>query len=49
MGLVVPAKYVAICENKKIAQILREKLLEKQKILDMNFQNVLKCGPIFTE
>ena len=49
IGLVVPAKYMAICENKKVAQILMEKLLEKQKILDIRVQNALKCVPIFTK
>ena len=46
IGLVVPAKYVAYTENKKHAQILIKKLLEKQHNIFWNFlfiENSSKC------
>ena len=48
IGLVVPAKYTAMTNDKKFAEILLEKLEEKKKIVDINiFDSLLKKLPIY--
>ena len=51
IGLVVPAKYIVYTENQKPAQILKEKLLEKETILELAVHNELlvKMPRIFKE
>ena len=41
IGLVIPAKYIAYTENQKHAQIFKEKLLEKETILELAVHNEL--------
>ena len=41
IGLVVPAKYTAITNDIKFAQVLMEKLEEKQKIIDITIHEAI--------